>query len=391
VLVKVRYTGPRRQTFVAQVKLLGGAFWDLVPAAVLTEDEFTRGEAQYIAPELKSFEPVPTPRTDVYSTGVIFYEMLVGTAPVGTFQLPKARRPDLPNHINDVIELALAQAPEDRYQTAQDCINDIQRTFQASHQTTTNSNKHNIAWTWWAVGLVLVGLVGVILFNLRPEPEKEALAKDSQVRAEVYDNHRKVNPQDILKVQEPFPNMVYVPSGQYVAGRLHQEFNARNSEPLAQVIEVDAFLIDALEFPNLKGKAPKHGVTHKDAEGLCKEAGKRLCTEYEWEKACKGPQNRIYSYGDTFDQDFCGQGLDEAYPAGTKPDCKSGWRTFDQSGNFREWTATAPAGQASRRVVKGGLRSNAEKGTRCAYSHTESAAYRDTSISFRCCLDAPKN
>ena len=92
VQVSVRYTGPRRQTFVAQVKIVGLCFWDMLPAAVLAEDEFTRGEAQYIAPEMKSFDPVPTQRSDVYSAGVIFYEMLVGTAPVGTFQLPKTRQ-----------------------------------------------------------------------------------------------------------------------------------------------------------------------------------------------------------------------------------------------------------------------------------------------------------
>ena len=36
VLVNVRYTGPRKQNFVAQVKVAGTAFWGLVPVAVST-------------------------------------------------------------------------------------------------------------------------------------------------------------------------------------------------------------------------------------------------------------------------------------------------------------------------------------------------------------------
>ena len=114
VLVNARWTGPRQQTFVAKTKIVGAGMWGLIPTQVLAEDEFTRGESQYLAPELKGFDPVPTPRCDVYSAGVILYELLVGAPPVGTFQLPKSHRPDLQDHINDVVELAIAYAPEDR-------------------------------------------------------------------------------------------------------------------------------------------------------------------------------------------------------------------------------------------------------------------------------------
>ena len=130
VLVNVRRTGPRQQNLVAEAKIVAPVMWSLVPTQTLAEDEFSRGESQYLAPELKGFDPVPTAKVDVYSAGVILYELLVGQAPVGTFQLPKARRQDLPDHVNNVVELALAYAPEDRYPSPQDFIQDIQRTFQ---------------------------------------------------------------------------------------------------------------------------------------------------------------------------------------------------------------------------------------------------------------------
>ena len=60
----------------------------------------------------------------------------------------------------------------------------------------------------------------------------------------------------------------------------------------------DAFYIDMYEYPNQRGTLPKVDVTWGEAESLCAEQGKRLCTEQEWQKACTGPQNFAYSYGD---------------------------------------------------------------------------------------------
>jgi len=393
VLVNVRWTGPRRQTFVAQTKLVGAGFWSLIPSAVLAEDEFTRGEAQYIAPELKSFEPVPSPRSDVYSAGVIFYEMLVGTAPVGTFQLPKVRRPDLPDHVNDVVELALAHAPEDRYPSGQDFANDIQRTFQDASLVQDPPMRPIVTPLAWVMALALVVFIGVILFNLRPNPALQAEAADSQIRAEVFDEYQASapSPEEFRQVYARHPkNMIYVPTGPYVAGRLHTENDgAFRSEPLAERRSTAGFLIDMFEHPNLKGGQPAHAVSFSDAERLCKESSKRLCSAEEWERACKGPQSTVYSYGDTYDQDFCGKGVEDPHAAGAKPDCKSQWGVFDMSGSFREWTSTAS--KTGRYLVKGGLKSQPEKGTRCAKSTDESVGFVDSSISFRCCrdLDAP--
>ncbi len=392
VLINVRYTGPRKQTFVAQCKLVGASFWDLVPAAVLAEDEFTRGEAQYLAPELKSFEPYPSPRSDLFSAGVIFYEMLVGAAPVGTFQLPRTRRPDLPAHIDNVAELALAHAPEDRYQSATDIINDIQRTFQDQSLAEKTESKPLISPVGWGLAVVLVVFIAIILFNMGGDPRKAAEAKDSQIRVQVFEAQQHPTPADVqavLKRHEPLQNMVYIPAGPFVAGRLHAEMDAPQSEPIAEVRETKGYLIDALEYPNIKGEKPKLNVTWKEADKLCAEQGKRLCTADEWERACKGPESKIYSYGDVYDPEFCGAGLDDPYPSGTRDRCRSGWRVFDMSGNFIEWTSTSP--KEGRYIIKGGLRGNAEKGTRCAYATDQSEGHTNKAVSFRCCrdLDAP--
>ena len=68
------------------------------------------------------------------------------------------------------------------------------------------------------------------------------------------------------------------------------------------------FCMDRYEFPNRAGQAPVGKVVHKEAVEACEKVGKRLCSALEWEKACKGPSNQIYSYGDT----RLGQGRENA-------------------------------------------------------------------------------
>ena len=67
--------------------------------------------------------------------------------------------------------------------------------------------------------------------------------------------------------------------------------------------------------------------------------------------------------------------------------CKSSWGAYDLSGNFREWTASQPKGKDVRRIVKGGMRQNPTKGTRCAFTTDESIAFKNATMGFRCCLD----
>ncbi len=403
VLINVRYTGPRKQNFVAQVKLIGAGFWDLVPAGTLAEDEFTRGEAQYLAPELKSFEPEPTARCDGYSTAVMFYEMLTGTAPVGTFQLPTLLRQDLPKQVNGVVELALAVAPEDRYQSARDFVADIQRMISETSVAGAGEveKKPLITPFGWALMVLLAVAVVVIAYQLfAPGDVNEGKVADSLLRQSVKEAHEAPSPEAVKEILAKHPpNMIYVPGGPMIQGRMHEDIHSMTAEPLARKVEVRGFLIDAFEYPNkMKGK-PEFNVTYEKADQMCAEQGKRLCTETEWEKACKGPMNSIYAYNtlgpvaDQYDQEFCGAGLEDRGLSGSRPDCRAKWLggPFDMSGNFREWTSTSPPNNDDRRIVKGGMREHPERGTRCAFRTDEGMTFTDGSMSFRCCrnLDAP--
>jgi serine/threonine-protein kinase len=121
-------------------------------ASQMTEVGSIIGTAQYLSPEQARGSPVDQ-RSDVYSVGIVLYEMLTGTVPfTGDTPLeiamkhlsevpvpPSELRDDVPADLDLVVLRALAKDPEDRYQTAEEMNADlarIQRGLSVSSETT---------------------------------------------------------------------------------------------------------------------------------------------------------------------------------------------------------------------------------------------------------------
>lgn len=76
------------------------------------------GTPAYMSPEQKVSMAGLDRTTDVYSMGVVLYELITGEKPQGHFRPPSTYTSEIPECLDEVVYKALAQHPEDRYATA---------------------------------------------------------------------------------------------------------------------------------------------------------------------------------------------------------------------------------------------------------------------------------
>jgi beta-lactam-binding protein with PASTA domain len=109
-------------------------------SSTMTRTGHILGTAHYISPEQAMGEPVG-PASDLYSLGVVLYEMLTGELPFdadtplgiamkhvnGHLRQPKELNPAVPDGINAITLRLLAKNPEDRYASDSELIEDLER------------------------------------------------------------------------------------------------------------------------------------------------------------------------------------------------------------------------------------------------------------------------
>jgi predicted Ser/Thr protein kinase len=83
------------------------------------------GTAEYMAPEQRRSSQTVDHRADIYSLGVVFYEMLTGEVPMGKFD-PPSKRVSVDVRLDDVVLRTLEREPERRYQKASEVKTSIE-------------------------------------------------------------------------------------------------------------------------------------------------------------------------------------------------------------------------------------------------------------------------
>jgi len=95
----------------------------IVQSASLARDDQLVGTLAYMAPELRDGQLKPSPRSDLYSVGVILFEMLTGERPAGA-ELPSTIRADTPPALDHVFR-RLYTRYETRYESARAALDDL--------------------------------------------------------------------------------------------------------------------------------------------------------------------------------------------------------------------------------------------------------------------------
>jgi formylglycine-generating enzyme required for sulfatase activity len=160
--------------------------------------------------------------------------------------------------------------------------------------------------------LVFAGILSIRWIRLRSAPFDDQAQLLRQLAA--------ANDPELADVLDQ--SMALIPSGSFVRGSNTGNFN----EAPEQLVYVDSFAIDRYEITNIQysrflsatgRKAPSYwiggtypgnqadypvvGMSWRNANEYCAWAGKRLPTEAEWEKACRGPSGNIYPWGNRWD------------------------------------------------------------------------------------------
>lgn len=190
------------------------------------------------------------------------------------------------------------------------------------------------------------------------------------------------------------------------------------------------------QYPAAEADYPVVGVSFLDAAAFCRWAAEemglpvRLPTEPEWEKAARGPDGRIYPWGNEWQPELCNNGqkrvadptpVDRFSPEGDSP-----YGVADLAGNAQEWCASLfgkypydPAdgrealvyhmedrslmphihetgcvanplqieAALDKQTIRGGSRRQDKHQSRCAYRSWAAPMHRSDDTGFRCCYE----
>jgi len=354
------------------------------------------GTAAYMSPEQARGDKTDH-RSDIYSLGIVLYEMLAGRVPfeadttlsVMYMQINEPPPPikDISPRVQAVLDRALNKDPGDRYQSSREMAVDF---FKAVGMTTEAETILDFASvdqksdtvsrsiqparsnrTWLAagigIGLVLVIAIGGLI--MRASSSNDPGVTDTQA-PQSTDVDTTIIPSDSAALPES-ENMVEIPTGSYTIGRDESdEFHIS-----LQTIQLNQFWIDMFQVTNAQyqqfmdqtgaqapliypasEKFPVRGVTWDQANAYCSWKNKRLPKEAEWEVAGRGSgsEPHLYPWGND-----SGNALNlpeqDTYEVGTVSFNVSPFGVYDLVGNVWEWTGDAYAViQDGYKILRGG-------------------------------------
>lgn len=179
----------------------------------LTMTGYSVGTPAYMSPEQKLGAADIDGRSDIYSLGIVFYELLTGRKPFqsqsGNFaELRKEMEADTPqlpeaaSHLQPMLDRMLAKDPGDRYQTAADLMTDARQfmgvlgpvsedatvlqqavSVQSAASGARPAGRKKLVLV--AVAVLAAAIIGIGSWQMMPEAPPEVIPVDAETAAEI--------------------------------------------------------------------------------------------------------------------------------------------------------------------------------------------------------------
>jgi serine/threonine-protein kinase len=359
-------------------------------SAEMTASGKISGTPAYMAPEQARGDKTDH-RTDIYSLGVVLYEMLAGRVPFDSdstlsviykhINEPPPRIAEIDPAVQSVLDRALAKDPNLRYQSSRDMAVDFYLAIGMTSQAeTVYESVHKLSGAipppptpeakpkpkanraWLGVGIfsficLLALAAAAFMFRSVIFNGSGSAPTDIVQNTQVVPSTEVSTPTEGLALPSA-ENMVKIPAGTYEIGK----DPADDFHIAPQSIELQEYWIDQYQVTNsqyqqyMQDQAdipapvvwpgednhPVRGVTWDQAAAYCGWANKRLPTEAEWEAAGRGPGagSQLYPWGT--DPTAAGEARNlpdqDTYAVGSLSFNRSQSAVYDLIGNVWEWT-----------------------------------------------------